>query len=117
MLYPELYDGSAMEPPFVAVLIVWFKLPLKYVLQVFPVYVNVKLNTIFKQFYKLYKRLKNFTILLKLLALFQVLFLLYLTNLLDSIAILSKMSLMKEFIILIAFLLIPVSGCTYFNTL
>ena len=40
----------------------------------------------------------------------RVLFLLYLTNLLDSTATLSNMSLMNEFIMLIAFLLIPVSG-------
>jgi len=47
----------------------------------------------------------------------RVLFLLYLTNLDDSTAILSKMSLMNEFMMDMAFLLTPVSGWTYFNTL
>ena len=46
-----------------------------------------------------------------------VLFLLYLTNLEDYNAILSKMSCINEFIIDILFFEIPVSGCTCFNTL
>ena len=44
-------------------------------------------------------------------------FLLYLANFADSIAIFSKMSLMNEFMIDIAFEEIPVSGCTCFKTL
>ena len=47
----------------------------------------------------------------------KVLFLLYLTNFEDYNAILSKISLMKEFIIDMLFFEIPVSGCTCFKTL
>ena len=46
-----------------------------------------------------------------------VAFPLYETNLPASDAILPKMSLMKEFMMDIPFLDIPVSGCTCFNTL
>jgi len=44
-------------------------------------------------------------------------FLLYLANLAASVAIFSKMSLMKEFMMLIALEEMPVSGCTCFKTL
>jgi len=47
----------------------------------------------------------------------KVLFLLYLTNFEDSNAILSKTSLINEFIIDILFFEIPVSGWTCFKTL
>ena len=46
-----------------------------------------------------------------------VLLLLNLTNLLASRAILSKISLMNEFMMFMAFLETPISGCTYLNTL
>ena len=44
-------------------------------------------------------------------------FLLYRANLAASVAIFSKMSLMKEFMMLIALEEMPVSGCTCFKTL
>ena len=47
----------------------------------------------------------------------RVLLLLNLTNLLASRAILSKISLMNEFMMFIAFLETPISGCTYLKTL
>lgn len=40
-----------------------------------------------------------------------------LSNVIDSVAILSKMSFIKEFMISIAFFEIPKSGCTVFKTL
>ena len=46
-----------------------------------------------------------------------VLRLLYLTSLEASMAMRSKVSLMNEFMMFIAFLEIPVSGCTWRNTL
>ena len=47
----------------------------------------------------------------------RVLFLPYLTSLLASRQVLSKISLMKEFMMFIDLFEIPVSGCTCFNTL
>merc|ERR1712204_8832 len=46
----------------------------------------------------------------------RVCFLLYLTSLAPSVAIFSKTSLMKEFMMLMDLLEIPVSGCTCLRT-